>query len=132
VPPAYQRHLQTLDLPRAVRDLAFLNPHDAYILDVEYDPSAHLLRLRLRCGDLQVGYFDAVLDFSGVIIHPDHLARLIEASRPAKFEVLYDEVDRSSADLFDYRLLLHPVFEIAFQFTDIDIARQPVMDRRTP
>jgi hypothetical protein len=57
---------------------------------------------------------------------------LIKASRPAKFEVLYDEVDRSSADLFDYRLLLHPVFEIAFQFTDIDIARQPVMDRRTP
>jgi hypothetical protein len=115
-----------------VRDLAILNPHDAYILDVEYDPSAHLLRLRLRCGDLQVGYFDALLNFAGVMIQSDHLEMLIKASRPAKFEVLYDEVDRSSADLFDYRLLLHPVFEIAFQFTDIDIARQPVMDRRTP
>jgi len=132
VPPAYQRHLQTLNLPPSVRDLSSLNPHDAHILDVQHEPSVHVLRLRLRCGDLQVGYFDALLNFSGVIIQSDHLARLIEVKRPAKLEILYDEVDRSSADLFEYRLLLHPVFEIAFQFTDIAVVRQPVSDRRTP
>jgi hypothetical protein len=131
VPPAYQCHLQTLNLPPSVQDLSSLNPHDAHILDVQHEPSVHVLRLRLRCGDLQVGYFDALLIFSGVIIQSDHLARLIEAKRPAKFEILYDEVDRSRADRFEYRLLLDPAFEVEFQFTDIDIVRQPVMDRRT-
>jgi len=92
VAPAYQRHLQAINLPQSVQDLANLNPHDAYILDIDHDPAA--ATLRFRCGDLQVGYVDAELNFSGMTIPPDHLAMLIKAKRPAQFEVLYDEVVR--------------------------------------
>jgi len=128
---AYQKRLEAINLPSPVGDLAALNPHDGYILDVAYEPIATILRLRLRCGDLQVGYFDAFLNFSGVTIQPDHLGMLIEARRPADFEVLYDEVDRNEADTFEYRLLLHPSFEVAFQFKGIVISQQPTGNRRT-
>src|SRR4051812_14864216 len=98
VAPAYHRHLEAINLPQSVRNLATLNPHDAYILDIDHDPPAATLRLRLRCGDLQVGYIDASLTFSQVTIAPDHLAILIQARRPAEFEILYDEIDRVGAD----------------------------------
>jgi hypothetical protein len=130
IAPAYRLHLEAIDLPQAVQDLATLNPHDAYILDVEHEPQISLLRLRLRCGDLQAGYFDALLCFSGVTIAPAHAATLAEARRPAKIEILYDEVDRAESGAFEYRLLLHPVGEAAFQFKDVEIARIPVADRR--
>src|SRR6188768_2368694 len=32
VAPAYRQHLEAIDLPQSVRDLASLNPHDAHIL----------------------------------------------------------------------------------------------------
>ena len=129
---AYQRHLDALDLPQPVRVLASLNPHDGYILDVEHEASTGALCLRLRCGDLQVGYFDAVLKFSSVKIPPAHLAQLVEARRPACFEILYYEIDRADGDAFEYRILLSPVFEIAFRFREVAVIRQPVADRRTP
>ena len=129
VAPAYWRRVEMLDLPRSVRDLATLNPHDAHILHVEHDQSAGTLCLRLRCGDLQAGYFDAALNFSGVIIRPAHLATLVKAMRPAPFEILYDEVDRANATAFEYRLLLHSALEVVLQFRDVAVARQRVANR---
>jgi hypothetical protein len=130
VVPAYGRHLEAIDPPRPVRDLADLNPHDAYVLDVEHEPSAGILRLRLKCGDLQAGYFDAFLAFSGVTIAPDHVRALVEARRPAEFVILYDEVDRADDGAFEYRLLLDPVGEVVFRFRDVAIVRKPVAGRR--
>jgi hypothetical protein len=130
VAPAYWQHLDAIDLPQTVRNLATLNPHDAYILDVENEPHANFLRLRLRCGDLQVGYFDASLSFSGVTIAPEQAAILANARRPAEIEILYDEIDCAESGAFEYRLLLHPVGQVAFYFTDVAIARHPVADRR--
>ncbi len=127
---AYWRHIDKLDLPEPVRELAHLNPHDAYILDVEHEAAGRVLRLRLRCGDLPMGYFDALLSFSGVTIPSAHLARLVEARRPAEFEILYDEVDRADAGRFEYRLLLHPVGEVAILFEDAAIAKRPVAGRQ--
>jgi hypothetical protein len=130
VSPAYRRHLEASDLPHPVRDLASLSPHDAYILNVEHEPSAGTLRLRLRCGDLQTGYFDAFVDFTGVTIRPAHAAALVEARRPAEFEILCDEVDRAAAGAFAYRLLLDPVGEVSFQFKGVAVVRRRVADRR--
>ncbi len=130
VAPTYLRHLDAINLPQPVRELADLNPHDAYILDVEHEPSAGTLRLRLRCGDKQDGYFDAMVDFSGVTIRPAHLTALIEAKRPEKYEILYDEVDRVDADAFEYRLLLAPVGEIVLQFRNVTVIRLGVADRQ--
>jgi hypothetical protein len=95
VPLAYRRHLDALDLPGSVRELAELGPHDAYILDVVQKPLLGTVNVRLRCGDLQAGYFDALLNFSGVTIQPVDAETLAGAIHPAHFEVLYDEVDRA-------------------------------------
>jgi hypothetical protein len=129
VAPAYKRHLETLDLPQSMRELARLNPHDGYILDVGFEPLTSAMHLRLRCGDQQTGYFDASLSFSGVTIQPAHLTKLATAIRPAEFEILYDEVDRAGADVFDYRLLLRPDGDIEFQFKAVSVVRQRVADR---
>ena len=131
VASAYERHLETLDLSQSVLELAGLNPHDGYILNVGFEPLTSSLHLRFRCGDQQTGYFDASLSFSGVTIQSAHLRTLIRAMRPAEFEILYDEVDRASADVFDYRLLLHPKGEITFQFKNVEVVRQRVADRRS-
>lgn len=129
VAPAYWRHLDTIDPPEAVLDLAHLNPHDAYILSVEHTASTDSLQLHLRCGDQQIGYFDAFVNFTGVMIQPAHVASLLEAKRPAEFEILYDEVDRADAGTFEYRLLLYPAGEIAFQFRDVTVVRRCVSER---
>jgi hypothetical protein len=130
VVPAYSRHLDGLALPQPVMDLASLNPHDAHVLDVEHEPVSRTLRLRLRCGDLQSGYSDVSLTFSGAMLRAADAATLARARRPADFEILYDEVDRADAGAFEYRLLLHPVGEVAFRFSDVTVVRKPVADRR--
>jgi hypothetical protein len=131
VAPAYRQHLEAIDLPQSVRDLASLNPHDAHILDVEQVPADDTLRLRLRCGDLQAGYFDVSVEFRGVTIRPANLQALLEARRPAEFEILYDEVDRVGGGAFEYRLLIHPVGEVTFQFRDAAVVRRKVADRQS-
>lgn len=126
----YQRHLDTCDLPESVRALAHLNPHDAYVLNFEHKPREGTLRLRLRCGDLQRGYFDAVLDFAEAILAPKDAETLVLARYPAAYEILYDEVDRVGSDAFEYRLLLDPTGEVAIRFSRVAIDRRPVADRR--
>jgi hypothetical protein len=130
VVPAYRCHLEAIGLPQRVKDLAGLNPHDGYILDVEHEPSVNTLRLRLRCGDLQAGYSDALLAFTGAMIRPADAATLARARRPADFEILYDEVDRAEGGAFEYRLLLHPSGEVSIRFSDVAVVRKPVADRR--
>jgi len=113
-----------------MRDLASLEPHDAYIMEVEQEPLVGALRLRLRCGDLQVGYSDAVLSFDDVTTRPAHLAGLVEVKHPADFEILYDEIDRVDDNRFEYRFLLHPVGEVAFCFSGVRVFRTAVLDRQ--
>lgn len=128
--PTYQRHLDKLDLPESIRELAGLNPHDAYILDTEHEPREGTLRLRLRCGDLQIGYFDATLAFTHAILTSVDAATLVRARYPAKFEILYDEVDKVASAAFEYRLLLYPTGEVSIGFNQVAIARRPVADRQ--
>ena len=127
--PAYRHHLETLYLNQSLKDLAELNPHDGYVLDAEHEPSTRSLRLQIRCGDLQAGYFDAELTFTDATITPADKATLADARHPAGFEILYDEVDRE-AGAFVYRLLLHPAGEISIRFRNVAIVRVPLADRR--
>ena len=127
--PAYWRYVRGLELPESIDDLAHLNPHDAFILDVDHQPEQAELLLRLRCGDLQAGYFDAILRFLGVAIDPEYVAWLQEARHPENVEIVYDEVDRFAADRFCYRILLDPVGEISFEFEDVTLTRAPVASR---
>jgi hypothetical protein len=128
LPSAYWRYLATLRLPPTIVALSKLNPHDAYVLAVDYQPERSLLTLRLRCGDLQRGYSDVTIAFSDVTVDLATLDTLRRAARPAPVEVLYDEIDRSG-DYFDYRLLLYPDGEATIQFRQVDVTEHAVADR---
>lgn len=127
---SYHGYIASIDLPQSIKNLASLNPHDACILEVAQEASANTLRLRLRCGDLQVGYFDAILTFTGATVGTNDATTLARAKSPANCEVLYDEVDRADAAAFEYRLLLCPAGEFSIRFGDVTIVRKPVADRR--
>jgi hypothetical protein len=128
VPEAYSRYLTTLHLPPAIAALSRVNPHDALVLSVEYLPESSRLKLRLRCGDLQSGYSDIAIAFHDVSITPASLETLISAIRPARVEVLYDEVD-CSGEYFEYRLLLHPKGEVSIRFQEVDVKERLVSNR---
>lgn len=122
---AYWRHVHSLGLPASVMMLADLNPHDAYVLHVEHQPEHGRLALRLRCGDLQIGYFDADITFEGVEMSSKAEEVLRESRRPADVELLYDEVDRA-ADCFEYRLSFSHGSELCMRFRDVRVRRRNV------
>ena len=128
VPDVYWRYVATLNLPTSVAALSQVNPHDALVLGVEHQPELLRLTLRLRCGDLQRGYSDITLAFSQVVVDGVTLDTLKHAMRPARVEVLYDEVDRSD-ERFEYRLLLDPVGEVRIRFQQVEITTRPVSNR---
>jgi len=128
VPGAYWRHVASLHLPPTIAALSELNPHDAFVLGVDHEPEYSRITLRLRCGDLQRGYSDVSLAFSDVTVDLASLDSLRCAVRPARVEVLYDEVDRLG-DCFEYRLLLHAVGEASILFRQVELTEQFVTDR---
>jgi hypothetical protein len=128
VPEIYGRYVATLNLPPAIAALSQVNPHDAFVMDVEHQPEQSRLTLQLRCGDLQRGYFDVTLAFSQVVVDGTALDTLRRAVRPARVEVLYDEVDRSD-DCFEYRLLLYPDGEVSIRFRQVELTERPAANR---
>ena len=114
----YQRHLAglLLDLPPEVQTLAAsVNIHDGLLWRAEADPEQGLLRLALRCGDLQVGYFDLELEYQQVDFAPElikalrrlSVVKLEQPSTPYPNEALYDEVDRNDAFVVHRILFWH-------------------------
>src|SRR5262249_29728219 len=128
VPDDYWRYLAALKLPPSIETLSKVNPHDAYVLDVENPPDRSRLTLRLRCGDLQRGYSDVTLAFSQVTVDYMALDTLCRAVRPACVEVLYDEVDRSG-ECFEYRLILYPPGEVTILFQQVVVTERLVPER---
>ena len=128
VPESYRHYLAKLDLPPPIAALSRVNTHDAYVLSVEHQPERSRLSVQLRCGDLQRGYSDVTIAFSFVTIDSTALETLQHAVRPARVEVLYDEIDRSG-ECFVYRLLLFPSGEVNIGFRHVDLAERPVADR---
>lgn len=111
----YKQHLANIlpSLPPEVQTLATsINIHDGLLWKAEADPEQGLLRLALRCGDLQVGYFDLELEYQQVDFVPEmtealrklSAVRLDQPSLPYPNEALYDEVDQEG-DFLVHRIL---------------------------
>ena len=111
----YQRHLASLlpNLPLEVQRLATsINIHDGLLWKVAANLEQESLRLVLRCGDLQVGYFDLELEYQQVDFVPEltaalqklSIVRLEQPSAPYPNEALYDEVDQED-DFLVHRIL---------------------------
>jgi len=90
------------------------------------------LFLRLRCGELQYGYYDLLLHYAeaAVIDHtPYGLPNLAAA---AGVEVLYDEIDVSDDGRFEQRMILWPSGEFAVSCAQFTFSLVPVASRDAP
>jgi hypothetical protein len=106
----YREHLAPL-LPQWSSDVQTLanctNLHDGFVRELSGNRDKATLFLRLRCGDLRVGYFDLDLHYSGALFSPFDWTTLsaMKAERIGrKSEALYDEVDEEDG-LFVHRIL---------------------------
>ncbi len=113
----YQRHLAALMpyLPPDVQTFAAsVSLHDGLLSRAVADTEQATLRLTLRCGDNQVGYFDLDLHYIQVLFTPEAVESLAGLAASPSFEdmhnmyrcseALYDELDRES-ETFVHRIL---------------------------
>ncbi len=103
----YREHLVPLlrQWPSYVRLLAnSINLHDGQLRKFAWNIDEATLFLRLRCGDLQVGYFDLDLHYSGVLFSQADWASLLTLSASKSSSALYDEVDEDNGR-FVHRIL---------------------------
>ena len=103
----YREHLLPLlrRWPTPVRMLAnSISLHDGFIRNFVWDTQESTLFLRLRCGDLQVGYFDLDLHYSGVLFSQLDWTSLTALSANKNSSALYDEVDEEDGR-FVHRIL---------------------------
>jgi len=97
---AYRRHLAAIAslVPSGVLELSQQSSlHDALFKTVQFDQINRQLFLRLRCGELQYGYYDLSLHYTGATVidrTPYGLSGLVAV---AGVEVLYHEIDVTEA-----------------------------------
>jgi len=104
---AYKEHLAPLlpQWPCDVQRLATrISLHDGLIRELSWNTDEATLFLRLRCGDLQVGYFDLNLHYSGVLFPPLGLESLAVLKSDKVGSALYDELDEEGK-CFVHRIL---------------------------
>jgi hypothetical protein len=124
-PAAYRHHLTTQRFPPDVLLLSDVDIHDGLLLDMKHEPASAQLMLQLRCGDLQRGYFDLHIQYSGVTRDSESLSVLHFAMQDPKDEFLYDELDRAG-DRFEHRCILSSHREVCIAFTTVEVKSQPV------
>src|SRR5207249_3904065 len=80
--------------------------------EVALDEGARTLRVRIRAGDQQVGYYDADLLYLDVALEPRTIHILEKMRRDARYELLYDELDADESRQVVHRLLFWPEDEV--------------------
>lgn len=100
---------------------------DGLIVQVDHNREAQKLVLKMRCGNLQVGYYDLVITYKQAIITPDHDITLASIARSQEYNVevhredgtsyfaksnWYDvfahELDITSEGYYEHRILFNP------------------------
>lgn len=114
----YREHLPAIAsrLSPALRELAehraasgeILGIHDALIRRSVVNRSRGELRLELRAGDLQVGYYDLDLIYDRVDFARSDWAVLRQAGSAERVELLYHEIDLTTDEWFVHRILCWP------------------------
>jgi hypothetical protein len=129
VPTAYHLHLAMLQLPLDVSTLTTVDIHDAVLLAIQHEPQSAQLTLLFRCGDLQRGYFNLNIKYSGVVLDEETLSVVYKAMQ-TQDEFLYDEVDRLD-DHFEHRFILSSHNEVRVSFATVTVDSYPVECRAT-
>ncbi len=112
----YRRHLEQLRgvLPDRVLELAKPSGmEDALMIQVEHDRALRSVRLVLRCGDLQMGYYDLIVDYEEAELLPKHDVALAKVARSTESDTVHDcdlayhELDALSDGRIVHRYLFH-------------------------
>jgi hypothetical protein len=131
---AYDRHLETIwpRLHATLRLLAGALPlQNAVIRRVVLDRAARELRVELRAGDEETGYFDADLTYLAAIVDAADVQRLADAARDPESELLYDELDLGG-DSYIHRFLFWPYRECEVLFDALALRVAPRADLDVP
>lgn len=137
----YTRHLKTMQgvLPDHVLTLAKQDGvDDGLIVSVKHDLKKADFVLTMRCGNLQIGYYDLILHYqSAETSLPDmrtilHLARV---SRNRWEDLAYHELDIKPEGCIEHRFLFHgcsnavPFHEFSIRCRSLRWEKMPRADR---
>jgi hypothetical protein len=132
VPVKYQKYLRRISaaLPKQLRRFSReVNVHDGLFRQVVLRPRQASLTIKLRCGDLQVGYQDVDIIFGGVVLPPQDRRQLRLVANRKRTEVLDDEVDIAKEGTFEYRFTCWPDGEVSIGFQGFSYRKTPVKGR---
>ena len=135
---AYQRHVAEIlpQLHATVRVLAReLALHDARVRRVVVDRPGGEVRVELRCGDRQAGYYDLDLVYLDAVVDARDATELAAAARDPRSELLYDEVDvidGAGEAAYLHRMLFWPYRDVEIMFRALSLRLAPRADRSVP
>ena len=136
----YTRHLESLQdiLPEDLLALAKLpGVDDGLIIEARHDREQRRFTLTLRCGDLQMGYYDLALTYEEAeISQPDEwtlarIARITDGHR-ADTDIAYHELDVTPDGKIEHRFLFHPGKGFAIRCRTLQWEKINQPDRELP
>lgn len=113
----YQKYLEGLEdiLPSGILTLARLpGVDDGLVVQAKRDRNQKFIELTLRCGDLQMGYYDLVLQYEEAEISaPDEqtlaqIAHTTQSESRHESDLYCHELDVTPVGGIEHRLLFHP------------------------
>lgn len=134
-------HLRALqdELPPHLLQLAFRKgADDALVVQVRHSPSERRLELVLRCGDLQVGYYDLTLTYTSARISAQDLRKLARVARTTRdawrrrHDLYFHEVDLGEHGGFEHRLLFHGPVWVGIRCSRLEWTAISRPDREIP
>jgi len=129
---SYEHYLSTLQppLPSDAMDLSrAVNLHDGLLRQYTVDQRARTIHLRIRAGDLQVGYFDVDLHYIDAAVVSASDAVLRRALGDRDYELLDDEFDAAGASAWVHRFLFQPDGEATISFRGLTWVQTRRRDR---
>ena len=109
----YQVHLNSMRgvLPQSILELAVLGGvDDGLVVRVKHDLKRNLLKFVIRCGHLQMGYYDLELTYIGVCLAPEDkqtLQKICVDNRLQYCDLAFHELDIGSNGGVEHRFLFH-------------------------
>ena len=104
---------------------------------VLHDRQAKHLQITIRCGHLQMGYYDLVLDYFGARISDEHDQILAVVARTTRdrnnsHDLRYQELDLSQDGRIEHRLMFRPGVWISIICDELTFQRVPKPDGKLP
>jgi hypothetical protein len=135
----YNKHLEELKttLPASVIELA--DPSlldDGLVLKVDHNREKRKLVLTLRCGNLQIDYYDIIITYTGAKITPKHdqtladIARSTNGFRGFNNDIHFHEFTVAKSGRITHRFLFNPGIQFAISCTTVTWKKIPRSGRK--